>query len=109
MDSTTIKNGKTMAIISHITFVGLIIAIIMNADKKNAFTAFYNRQMIGLIIMLFIAQITDKYLNGTIGYIFWLISAVSWLYSFIHIIQGKVKLLPYVGEKFQEWFANIGN
>ncbi|WP_242205014.1 hypothetical protein [Aestuariivivens insulae] len=108
MTEQEINEGKTMAIVSHITFVGLIIAIIMNADKKNTYTAFYNRQMLGLIIMLFIAQITDKYINGTLGYILWLISAISWLYSFISIIQNKVKPLPYVGEKFQQWFANIG-
>lgn len=108
MTQQEINDGKTMAIVSHITFVGLIIAIIMNGDKKNRFTAFYNRQMLGLIIILFIAQITDKYINGTLGYVLWLISAISWLYSFICILQSKVKALPYVGEKFQEWFANIG-
>ena len=108
MDSTTIKNGRTLAIVSHITFVGLIISVVMNADKKNAFTSFYNRQMLGLIIMLFIAQITDKYINGTLGYILWLISAIAWLFSFINILQSKATLIPYIGEKFQEWFANIG-
>ena len=109
MTQQDINEGKTMAIVSHITFVGVIIAIIMNGDKKNKYTAFYCRQMLGLIIMLFIAQITDKYINGTLGYILWLIAAISWLYSFICIIQGKVKLLPYVGEHFQKWFKNIGN
>lgn len=107
MDSTTIKNGKTWAIVSHITFVGLIISVVMNGDKKNPFTAFYNRQMLGLIIMLFISQITDKYINGTVGYILWLLSAVAWLYSFISILQEKIQPTPYIGEKFQEWFRNI--
>lgn len=108
MDELTIKNGKTLAIVGHITFIGLIISIIMNGEKRNPFTAFYNRQMLGLIIMLFIAQITDKYISGTLGYVFWLISAISWLYSLICIIQEKVKPLPLIGDKFQEWFTNIG-
>lgn len=109
MDVETIKEGKTLAIVSHITFVGLIIALIMNGDKKNPYTSFYNRQMIGLVIMLFVAQITDKYISGTVGYILWLIAAIAWLYSLINIIQSKVQPLPVVGDKFQEWFANIGN
>lgn len=109
MTQQDINEGKTMAIVSHLTFIGVIIAIIMNGDKKNKYTAFYSRQMLGLIIMLFIAQITDKYINGTLGYILWLISAISWLYSFICILQGKAKLLPYAGEYFQKWFKNIGS
>lgn len=107
MTDHIVKEGKTWAIVSHLTFIGLIIAIIMNSEKRNPFTSFYNRQMLGLIIMLFISQITDKYINGTLGYALWVISAVGWLFSFIHIIKGETKLLPYVGEKFQEWFRNI--
>lgn len=107
MINQTAKDGKTWAIVSHLTFVGLIIAVIMNMDKRNAFTSFYNRQMLGLVILLFISQITDKYINGTLGYILWIISAIGWLFSFIHILKGEIKPIPYIGEKFQEWFRNI--
>lgn len=32
-----IEEGKTIAIISYITVIGLIIALILNNDKKNLF------------------------------------------------------------------------
>ena len=46
----TVEEGKTMAIISYLTFIGTIIAYVMNNDKKNSFASFHIRQMIGLSI-----------------------------------------------------------
>ena len=34
MDQKTISEGKTMALISYITVIGLLIAFIVNNDKK---------------------------------------------------------------------------
>lgn len=36
-----IEEGKTIAIISYITVIGLIIALILNNDKKNLFAAYH--------------------------------------------------------------------
>ena len=36
-----IKTGKTMAIVSHITIIGCLIAIFMNLEPKNRFAGFY--------------------------------------------------------------------
>lgn len=40
MTENIIKEGKTLAIVSYMTFIGLIIAIIMNLEKRNPFTFF---------------------------------------------------------------------
>ncbi|MDG2437330.1 MAG: hypothetical protein P8L89_09565, partial [Polaribacter sp.] len=50
MENYTVNEGKTAAIISYFWVVGLIIAFIMNTSKKNSFTSFHIRQMIGLSI-----------------------------------------------------------
>ena len=107
MTEQTIKEGKTLAIVSYFTFVGLIIAIIMNLEKKNAFVFFHARQMLGLIIMLISSNIIEKYVNSTLGSIFWAITFVCWLYSLFYAIKGEVKLLPLIEDKFQTWFKNI--
>lgn len=39
----TIKQGKTLAIVSYFTFIGVLIALILNLEKKNPFTAFHIR------------------------------------------------------------------
>lgn len=46
--SSNVEEGKTIAIISYITYIGLIIAIVLNNDKKNSFAAFHIRQSLGI-------------------------------------------------------------
>lgn len=103
----TIQQGKTLAIVSYFTFVGLLIAIILNLEKKNPFTSFHIRQMFGLIIMLIVSNVTEKYIDSWLGTIFWIITFVCWLYGLFYALQGKYKEIPYLGSKFQEWFRNI--
>lgn len=107
MTEQTIREGRTMAIVAYFTFVGLIIAIIMNLDKKNPFTAFHIRQMLGLIILLIFSNLTEAYVNSWLGTIFWVITFVFWLFGLYHAIKSEAKPVPVLGEKFQEWFQNI--
>ena len=55
------SEGKNIAIISYITIIGLIIAFVMNNDKKDAFASYHIKQ----------------------------------------------SLVPFLGDKFVEWFKNI--
>jgi uncharacterized membrane protein len=109
MNKETIEEGKTLAIISYLTFIGTFIAVFMNFDRKNPFTNFHLRQMIGLILMLILSNIIEKYVNSTFGSILWLVTFSSWLYAIIFAIKGEAKLIPFVGEKFQQWFKDLGN
>lgn len=66
MEQNTVEEGKTIAIISYITWIGTIIAFIMNNDKKNPFASFHIRQMVGLSILsivnsFIIARYVDYY------------------------------------------------
>lgn len=93
--------------VTLLTFIGLIIAIIMNLEKRNPFTSFHIRQMFGLIIFGFVSNIIEQYIDSWVGTICWFISAAGWLYAFFYVIKGEMKLIPYVGEYFQEWFRNV--
>lgn len=108
MTNQDIKEGKTFATVAYFTFIGLIIAIIQNLNKKNPFTAFHCRQMLGLILMLIFSNITEKYVNSWLGTAFWFVTFVYWVYGLITAINGETKLVPYLGKLFQDWFANIG-
>lgn len=103
----TIQQGKTLAIVSYFTFIGLLIAVVLNLEKKNPFTSFHIRQMLGLILMLIVSNVTEKYIDSWFGTAFWIITFISWLYGLIYAIQGEFKEIPYIGSKFQEWFRNI--
>ncbi|MFB9052273.1 DUF4870 domain-containing protein [Formosa undariae] len=107
MIDQTVNEGKNLAVISYLTFIGLIIAIIMNLEKRNPFTSFHIRQMLGLVIMVIVANMIEKYINSWLGTMFWFLSAAGWLYAFYYVIKGQMKPIPYIGEYFQEWFRNV--
>lgn len=108
MNNQTVHEGKTIAIISYITWIGTLIAFIMNNDKRNSFAAFHIRQMIGLAIFsmvntFIIARYGGAWASGIIGVGLF----VLWIIGFIGAIQGEEKKVPLVGDLFQEWFRTI--
>ncbi|OBX21832.1 hypothetical protein LX77_00061 [Gelidibacter algens] len=107
MQDPIIKEGKTLAIVSYFTFIGLIIAIIMNLEKRNPFTLFHIRQMLGLIMMLLFSNLVEQYINSLLGTAFWIITFACWLFGLYYAIKEKYQPIPVIGEKFQEWFRNI--
>ncbi|GGH41618.1 hypothetical protein IA57_11500 [Mangrovimonas yunxiaonensis] len=107
MNNATINEGKSLAIVSYLTFIGLIIAVLMNMERKNPFTFFHIRQMLGLILMLIVSNVTEAYINSLAGTILWTITFVCWLFGLFYAIKGEARPIPLLGEKFQEWFKNI--
>ncbi|MCF6348361.1 MAG: hypothetical protein L3J20_08695 [Flavobacteriaceae bacterium] len=107
--NTTVNEGKTTAIISYITFIGTIIAFIMNNDKKNSFVAFHIRQMIGLILLGIIINLIARFTNlGMIGSLLSLFPLVLWVIGFLGVLKGEEKKVPLLGDMFQDWFKGIG-
>lgn len=108
MENQTVNEGKTMAIISHLWVIGLIIAFFMNNNKKNIFTNFYIRQMLGLNLIQFLnGWIIYKFLGGTAGIIVSTLLLILWVISLIGAVQGEEKTIPVIGDQFQEWFKNV--
>jgi uncharacterized membrane protein len=101
--------GKSIGIIAYITFIGLIIAIVMNMEKKSEFAKYHIRQMLGLVIAGIASSIV-----GIIPFIGWLISLVAvflllfmWIMGLINAVNGKMIPVPVLGEKFAIWFKDF--
>lgn len=107
MTEQEIQEGKTLAIVSYFTFVGLIIAIIMNLEKRNPFTYFHARQMLGLIIMLLVSNVIEKYVDSWFGTILWIITFSCWVFGLYTAAKGESKPIPFVGNLFQDWFRKV--
>lgn len=107
MQNNTVKEGKTMAIISYFWWIGLVIAFIMNNPKKNSFASFHIRQMIGLLVLNFAAVLIYKYVGTSAGYTLSLGVFVLWVIGLIGAFNGEEKAVPLIGDKFQEWFKDI--
>jgi len=103
------EEGKTRAIIAHITLIGTIIAIVQNGNNKDEFASFYIRQMLGLTIIgvgvnLLIRVIPSLYY---IFGIFGIAVFALWILSLISAISGEKKPIPILGELFQDWFKSL--
>jgi uncharacterized membrane protein len=103
---------KTIAIISYLTIIGFIIAIVMHGSKKTQLGKFHLRQNLGLIVVG-VALMIANIILAFIPIIGWLISLalsigllVLWVMGLISAINGQTKPLPVVGEKFQGWFGS---
>ena len=109
MNTGTVQEGKTIAIISYITIIGLIIAFIMNQSKKNSFASFHIRQATGIALLGVIISMLSNYMNlGFIGTILGFGVLALSIIGIISAVQGQEKKIPLLGDQFQEWFKSIG-
>jgi len=102
-------DAKVKAIISHITIVGWIIALVINSGKKEEFASFYIRQNLGLILAAIALSIiiTIPWIGWLIGGVGYIILFVFWLMSLIWSVSDEMKPVPWLGNQFQEWFKNL--
>jgi uncharacterized membrane protein len=108
MENITVTEGKTNAVISHLTIIGTFIAVILNNSKKNSFASFHIRQNIGINVLYFINQwIIYKYVNAFAGWIIGVTIFVIWMISLIGVLKNEEKKIPFFGNQFQEWFKNF--
>ena len=101
---------KTVAIVSHLTIIGFIIALIWNNNNKSELGSFYIRQMLGLILLSLAGGVVRMGMGGlgaTLGGLISIVAFVLWILSFIGALNEEKKLLPIVGEYFQDWFKSI--
>ncbi|MFZ2286077.1 MAG: hypothetical protein WAV93_03740 [Bacteroidales bacterium] len=102
-------DAKTKAIISHLFVIGWIIAVVINASKKEEYASFYIKQNLGIIILGIALRILN--VIPVFGPVLWVVGGillfVFWLMSFIWSIQGDMKPIPLLGDKFQEWFRGF--
>lgn len=97
----TKTDPKVIGIVSYLTIIGWIVAIVLN-NPKDDLASFHIRQSLGIILMGVVASILP-FLN----LVLWIIPLIAWIIGFIGALQGEKKLVPYVGEYFQDWFKSL--
>ncbi|MBC8490770.1 MAG: hypothetical protein H8D45_32535 [Bacteroidetes bacterium] len=98
----TVSEDKTVAIVSYITLLGWIIAIILHNNNRTEFGAFHLRQSLGLILTGIILWFIP-----IIGWILNIIVFVFWIIGLVNAIQGEKKPVPIVGEFYQNIFKGL--
>ncbi|MHC5354799.1 DUF4870 domain-containing protein [Myroides sp. LJL115] len=105
----TADQGKTTAIISYLTLIGLIIAYFMNKNNPSKLASFHIRQSLGLNIVCFLAGFLGyvPVVGGILSPIIGIASLVAVIYCIIAAFKSEEKQLPIVGGMFQDWFSKI--
>tara|TARA_R110000751_G_scaffold2470_1_gene12958 strand:- start:22626 stop:22958 length:333 start_codon:yes stop_codon:yes gene_type:complete len=110
MNQQTIEEGKSLAVLSYLTIIGSVIAIIMNDEKKNDFTSFHNRQGLGLCLLwMIIGYFVSQFDNMQISIAFWVSMGALLFLGVMTAINGTMKPIPFVGPIFQKLFKGLGN
>lgn len=106
--STGGKDPKTISIISYITLIGWIIAIVMN-NPKQSLASFHIRQMTGILICSFALSLLNyvPMMGSALSGIGGILVFIMWILGFVSAVQGQDKPIPVVGEYFQEWFRSL--
>ncbi|HLV23193.1 MAG TPA: hypothetical protein VKY36_00240 [Moheibacter sp.] len=101
-------DNKTAGIVSYLWWVGLAI-VILTTKQRNEYVSFHIRQSLGLILCSLIVAILSgtSRIGAMIGYMAGLVLLVFWVIAFIGAINEEKKVVPVIGEKFQEWFKSI--
>jgi len=100
MDQTTISEGKTAAIISYITVIGLLIAYIMNSSKQNAFTKFHIGQSVRIVVLSIANSVLAYLLPNSLSMVTSIISLcilVLVILGIVNAVNDKVTPLPVIG------------
>lgn len=103
------QKAKNTAIIAYITLIGLIIAFVMNNDKRYSFAAWHIRQSLGLMCTGFALGLINvvPILGWFISIIGTLCLMVIWLFGLLNAINGKEAPVPLLGKLYNKWFAGI--
>ncbi|TYA52389.1 DUF4870 domain-containing protein [Formosa maritima] len=96
------KDGKTIAIIAHMTIIGWIIAFIMNNNNKSEFGSYYIRQVLGIMLCFVILSFVP-----IIGWFVNVGILILWIISLVGSLSGEMKPIPFLGSQFQDWFKSL--
>ncbi|MDP2387696.1 MAG: DUF4870 domain-containing protein [Bacteroidota bacterium] len=112
---TKSDEDKTVAILSYITLIGFIIALVMYGNNKTKLGAYHLRQALGFLCAGFAFSLC-QFVLVFIPIVGWLIimaigvfMLVCWIMGLISAINGEMKPMPLIGEPIQNIFKNTFN
>lgn len=96
------SNAKLVGVLSYVTLIGWIVAIILHSNNKSKFGAFHLRQSLGL----FVTMLTIGWIP-IIGWLIWVVGVALLIAGLIFAIQEEMKTIPFIGEFYQKIFSSI--
>ena len=108
---SAVTEDKTTAIVSYLTLIGFIVAVILHGSRKTKLGAYHLRQSLGLMLTSIAVGVAAT-MFAFIPFVGWLVSLCAWVGLFVlwvigllAAISGEMKPVPVVGPYFQKWFG----
>jgi uncharacterized membrane protein len=81
----------------------------MNNEKKEPFARFHIRQSLGIVLTSLALGIVNiiPILGWIVSIIGFFILLYMWIVGLLNAINSKEKVVPIIGDKFEDWFKNI--
>jgi uncharacterized membrane protein len=103
------SEDKTVAILSYLTVIGFIVAVVLHGNKKTKLGTFHLRQALGL----WVTAIASCVVLGFIPFIGWILIPFVTLGIFILALigliaaaGGQMKPVPLLGGQYNKWFGS---
>ena len=109
MNLGDVNQGKTIAIVSYLTIIGLVAALIMNNGNPTSIGRFHIRQSIGITVCAMILGTLSFIpgIGGILSTVTGIVVLIALILGVLAAIQGQEKAIPVVGPHFQKWFSVI--
>lgn len=110
--SPNVPEDRTTAIVSYLTILGFLVAILINSNKPTQLGAFHLRQTLGLFLLTAVLGIGGFvfFIIPVLGWLayaaLWVLFFVSWVLGLLAAIGGRMTPVPLIGAHFQRWFEN---
>lgn len=103
------SQDKTIAIVAYLTIIGLVVALVLNNEKRDLFAKYHIRQSLGLVLTSLALSLIN-----VIPILGWIVSMVGafvllymWVMGLLNAINGREKPVPILGEKYEEWLKSV--
>lgn len=103
------NNGKTVAIVSYITIIGLVVALVMNSKSATNLGRFHIRQSIGITVLAIASSVLGfiPLIGNIVFALVGLVILIALILGIVSAVKGEEKELPFLGSYFQKWFNMI--
>ncbi|MFN7116620.1 MAG: DUF4870 domain-containing protein [Saprospiraceae bacterium] len=102
------SDPKVVSLVAYVPAVGWLIALILN-NPKSELGSFHVRQALGIFLLAVVARwvMVIPFVGWIAGGAGTLLAVVLWILGALSAFQGERKLVPVLGESFQEWFRSL--
>lgn len=107
--TTVEEEGKKIAIIAYLTIIGLLVAYLMNREKKHPFARYHIIQSLGLMATGLVLGAL-----GMVPFLGWIVTTLGslvllymWVLGLISAVEERERPLPFLGIHYEKWFSQV--